>query len=119
MTTKRIKTSKKANEQKKSVRIQSSVADRADLILKNVNNKKYGRKVKLDHLLNLLLDLVTDEHIHSLQKKSLTYEDQKEQLRLKYIEKFGNISKDDFIGFMLTKEFVNFKSEHESVLNFN
>lgn len=74
------------------------------------NKKKCGKKIKPDHIIGLALDLITDSHIELLKANSLTNEDRKEQLRQKYIEKHGPISKDQFIGFMLTKEFFEFQN---------
>ena len=80
---------------------------KAEKLLGLANKKKIGRKIKLDHVLAIALDLVTEDHVRRMQDQSLSNEDQKEQLRQRYIEIRGPISRDDFIGFMLTKDFLN------------
>ena len=98
----------KVNAKNKSVRISLENQKKAEKILAFANKKKIGRKIKIDHVLAIALDLVTDEHIRKMQDQSLSNEDRKEQLRQKYIEAHGPISRDEFTGFMLTREFSEF-----------
>lgn len=53
----------------------------------------------------------------TLQEKSMTHEDRKERLRQRYIEERGPISKDEFTGFMLSADFVEFMKAHEGFSN--
>lgn len=96
-----------------SVRVSSDTRKLAESILKSANEKKSGRKIKLDEVLQASLSLVGQCHIRTLQEKSLTNEDRKEILRQRYIESRGQISKDDFTGFMMTTEFQKFLSEQK------
>ena len=114
MESKTQKTStKKANSQK-SIRIGADTERKLARLLNGANKKKFGRKIKIDQLLCLALDLVTEEHLRTLQDTSLTNEDRKELLRQSYIQEVGPISKDAFTGFMLTEEFQKFLSAHRT-----
>lgn len=59
-------------------------------------------------MLKLALSLITDAEIKKLQSSSLSNEDHKEQLRQIYIKKVGPITKDEFIGFMMKPDFLEF-----------
>jgi hypothetical protein len=108
MEIKKAKNNSATNLKLKSIRISLENQKKAEKILSSANKKKLGRKVKFDQLLSLVLDLVTEEHIKKLQDQSLTNEDRKEILRQKYSELHGPITKDAFVGVMLTKEFSEF-----------
>lgn len=98
----------KNNVKHTSVRIKSESKNKAKSILLNANKKKHGRTIKLPDLIELAINLLTDEHIKVLQERSLSFEDRKEILRQNYIQKCGFISKDEFIGFMMQAEFQEF-----------
>jgi hypothetical protein len=93
--------------------INFEIQKKAERILLLANKKKVGRRVKVDHLLSLALDLVSEEDIKKLQNQSLTNEDRKEALRQKWVALNGPISKDEFTGFMMTEEYFNFVSAHK------
>jgi hypothetical protein len=97
-----------------SVRVSVTAKERADSLLLTINKKKFGRKVKFDDLFELAIGLVAEEHCKMLGERSLTNEDRKEQLRQRYIEQCGPISKDAWTGFTMTKEFHEFLKEHEA-----
>lgn len=97
----------------KSIRIGLDVQKKAKKILSIANTKKTGRKVKIDQVLNVALDLMKEEHIKKLQDQTLTNEDRKEILRQKYISINGPISKDEFIGFMMSEAYVDFLKSHK------
>ena len=111
METKAVKSNSKMNIKNKSVRISVENQKKAEKLLGLANKKKIGRKIKLDHVLAIALDLVTEDHVRRMQDQSLSNEDRKEQLRQRYIEIRGPISRDEFTGFMLTKEFFEFVAE--------
>ena len=117
MENKTVKTNTKINAKNKSVRINLENQKKAEKILAAANKKKLGRKVKLDHVLTIALELLTDEHIRKLQDQSLSNEDRKEQLRQRYIIARGPISRDEFTGFMLTKEFFEFLAEQPGIMS--
>lgn len=113
MESKIAKNNLKINQKAKSVRVNFEIQKKAERILLLANKKKVGRRVKIDHLLSLALDLVSEEDIKKLQNQSLTNEDRKEILRQKWVALNGPISKDEFTGFMMTEEYFNFVSAHK------
>jgi hypothetical protein len=117
MQTKTTKSAAKQVNKLKSIRVQLETHRKAERLLAVANKKKFGRKVKVDQLLNIALDLVTDRHLESLQERSLTNEDRKELLRQKYIETRGNISRDEFTGFMMSADFATFLTEQDQASN--
>lgn len=117
MENKTAKANTKTSAKNKSVRISIENQKKADKVLAVANKKKLGRKIKLDHILAIALDLVTEEHIRMMQDQSLSNEDRKEQLRQRYIEARGPISRDEFTGFMLTKEFFEFLAEQPGIMS--
>ncbi len=119
MESKIAKNNLKTNQKAKSVRINFEIQKKAERILLLANKKKVGRRVKIDHLLSLALDLVSEDDIKNLQDQSLTNEDRKEILRQKWTALNGPISKDEFTGFMMTEEYFNFVSAHKLGTNSN
>lgn len=117
MENKTAKANTKISVKNKSIRINIENQKKAEKILATANKKKLGRKIKLDQVLAIVLDLVTEEHIRKLQDQSLSNEDRKEQLRQRYIEARGPISRDEFTGFMLTKEFFEFLAAEPTKTN--
>ncbi|OYZ23580.1 MAG: hypothetical protein B7Y39_04550 [Bdellovibrio sp. 28-41-41] len=110
MRTEKAKSKIKSAAKMSSQRIDSEVKKRTEALLKLINNKTVGRKVRASHLFNFALGLITEGHINMLQTQSLTNEDRKELLRQKWTEMYGPITKDEFTGIMLTKGFSDFLS---------
>lgn len=117
MENKTAKPTIKLNQKLKSIRISLENQKKVEKILALANKKKLGRKIKIDHVLAVALDLVIEEHIRKMQDQSLSNEDRKEQLRQRYIELRGPISRDEFVGFMLTQEFFIFLAEQSTATN--
>lgn len=117
MQTKNTKSAAKQVNKLKSIRVQLETQRKAERLLAVANKKRIGRKVKVDQLLNIALNLVTEQHLQSLQEQSLTNEDRKELLRQKYIETRGNISRDEFTGFMMSADFAMFLTEQNQMSN--
>ena len=117
MQTKTTKTAARQVNKLKSIRVQLETQRKAERLLAVANKKRIGRKVKVDQLLSIALDLVTDGHLQTLQDQSLTNEDRKELLRQKYIETRGQISRDEFTGFMMSADFAIFLTEQNQASN--
>lgn len=97
-----------------SVRVYERSIKKADGILEKANKKKFGRKIKFYDVVDLALGLVTESHIETLQRGSMTFANRQEELRQKYIEKRGWISEDGFIGFMMSCDFQDFLREQSN-----
>lgn len=83
--------------------------------LAKVNKKSYGRKVRADQLLSLLLTLLRPEHLQQLQQGSLSNADRLEMRYREHVKKFGPTSKDDFLGLLLTEKSGKSESENAAV----
>jgi len=95
-----------------SIRITSETKSAAEKILKIANNKKAGRKIKLDEILQLAIQSLDDSHIKELQNSSLSNEDHTEFMRQYYIDTRGKIGRDQFLGFLISNDFPAFKAEY-------
>lgn len=97
------------------MRVRTSTKKAASALLEKANDKKYGRKIKLDELVEIALTFVTAEHIKVLQENSMTNEDRKEILRQRYIASRGPISRDEFTGFMMSAAFMEFLAQQSGL----
>lgn len=96
-----------------SVRISSTSKEKASSFLVEANSKNFGRTIKFDELFDIAINLITAEHLKTLQGQSMTNKDRKEILRKKYMDLNGYISEDDFIGFMMTPQFQDFLKQQD------
>ncbi|HEX7676320.1 MAG TPA: hypothetical protein VF412_19250 [Bdellovibrio sp.] len=99
---KKVQVSKKATSANLRVKIETRKRLLSELA--KINKKSFGRKVRVDQILNLLLDLLKQEHIQKLQDGSLSNADRIEMSYRDYIKKNGNVSKDEFLGILLKQE---------------
>lgn len=104
----------KCDDKWSNIRVSQTSKDIADKHLKKANSKNFGKRIKVDELLQIGLSLITEDHIKSLQENSLSFEDRKENLRQVYIKEHGNISKDEFTGFMMKPDYFEFLNKHNS-----
>lgn len=72
--------------------------------LSKINKKDFGRKVKVDQLLKLLLTLLKPEHVKGLQEQSLANADRLEMQYREYVKRNVEVSKDEFLGMLLAGE---------------
>ena len=94
------------------IRVNPAIKAKLDSILERANNKSRGRKVKAADVIELSLELFSDREIQRLQRSSWTKQDEMETWRTVYTEKRGQISRDEFLGFMMTSEWPGFMKEH-------
>jgi len=117
MQKKTMKTNTQQSDKMKSVRVRLETQKKAKRILSAANNKGTGRSVKVDELLSLSLDLVTEEHIKVLQERSLTNANRQELLRRKYSELYGPVTPEEYIGVTLTPAYFDFLKEHGHIVS--
>lgn len=98
-----------------SLRVKPETRKRFLSELAKVNKKSYGRKVRADQLLSLLLTFVRPEHIQQLQQGSLSNSDRLEMRYREHVKKFGPTSKDEFLGLLLTEKSSKSESENAAV----
>ena len=103
------------NEAKRTtIRVRETTKVCALAKLKEINRKDFGRALKLDDLFDLAVCRLTEEDVKTLREKSLSNEDRREILRQNYIAKRGPISKDAFLGLILSPDFQSFLGEQSS-----
>ena len=72
--------------------------------LARMNKKDFGKRIKADALIVLALGLVQDHHLKQLQEATLSNSDRLQLQHRAYIRQHGNISRDEFIGKLLSGE---------------
>ncbi len=108
--TKKVSIAKKSSAANIRVRPETRKALLAELA--KVNKKSFGRKVRVEHLLRLLLTLIKPEHIQKLQGESLSNSDRIEMRYREHTKKFGAVSKDEFLGLLLQLDAEKTSSEN-------
>lgn len=98
-----------------SLRVKPETRKRFLNELAKVNKKSYGRKVRADQLLSLLLTLLRSEHLQQLQQDSLSNADRLEMRYREHVKKFGPTSKDEFLGLLLIEKSSNSEAENAAV----
>ena len=107
----------KTTVSRSSIRIKSDIKKTAKALLNKVNNDNKGcRKLKIDDIFELALELVTDAHLKELRQKAMTNKVRMEILRQKYIELNGYISEDDFLGLAWSPQLQEFVKQQEAEL---
>ena len=85
-----------------AVRIASETKNMLDQILAEANSKDLGGKVKPESVLALALTLVKKDDIEKLKAATLTNTDKLELRYREYVKKHGPMTKDDFLGRVLS-----------------
>lgn len=111
--TKKAAIAKKSSAASLRVRPETRKALLAELA--KVNKKSYGRKVRVEQLLRLLLTLIKPEHIQKLQSESLSNSDRIEMKFREHVKKFGAVSKDEFLGLLIQSDAAKTSSENAAV----
>ena len=103
------KTSKSSSKKVNTIgiRVDKNTKRQIARILDKINKKQFGKRVKTNQLISLALNLVTEEHYKQLQEQSLSNADKLEQKYRKFVSENGAISKDEFIGKLLSETALN------------
>jgi hypothetical protein len=83
------------------IRLKKSTLRSLKAILNTCNRKAYGKRVKADDVIAAALELVTENHIESIQRRTYTSQDQLDIEHKKYCSVNGAISKDEFLKLVL------------------
>ncbi len=86
-----------------SVRVSHEAYKKATVLLKKINQKQLGRRVKFDQLLLHLLEKFSEQDCKKLQEESLSNSDKLEKKYREYTDKNGPIKKEEFYAFLLEK----------------
>ncbi len=89
------------------VRVSKETRKRIVIELARLNKKELGRSVKPDDLITLALTLLEPKHYAQLQDSTHSNADRLQRRYLAYVKEHGAISKDTFIGKLLTGEIVS------------
>ncbi len=100
----KVNKAKAATASTAPIRVKRETKRRLLAELAKVNKKDFGRKIRIDDLISVLLPMLTDAHIKSLQNNSMTNADHLERQYRAYISKHGPLTKDEFIGKLLIGE---------------
>jgi len=113
-TTEQKKIAKPAAKKSNTAALRVSNETRRKVLseLTKANKKTFGRTIKPDQLIALALSKLTSSDIVELQEKSLSNQDRIEKAYRDYIAKNGAISRDEFLGKMLTGEVTKMVSEN-------
>lgn len=97
-----------------SLRVKAETKKKVFAELAKINKKNFGRKVRPDQLITLLLTFLRPEHIQKLQEESLSNADRLEMKYREHVKKFGPVAKDEYLGLLLGE---SGKSESQSAAN--
>jgi len=93
---------KTAVTQTVGLRVKRETKKRIQAELARINKKDFGRKVRCDELIGTALSLLTERHITELQGGSMTNADRLEQKFREYVKAKPGMSKDQFLGKLLS-----------------
>jgi hypothetical protein len=96
------------------VRLHASTKEKIDSLLDRANNKSFGRKVKVNDIIDMSIDLISDRHLKSLQENSLSNGDRLEMLLKSVSDANPSMSKDELIGLLLQGELKPTNSKRKS-----
>jgi hypothetical protein len=95
-------TGKKSNSA--TIRVSHETRKRFVSELLKINKKQYGKRVKIDALLMILLSKISSQDVTQLQEASLTGRDRIEQSYKAHCAKFGQITRDEYFALLLKPE---------------
>ena len=98
-----------------AIRVKKETKKKIQLLLLTVNKKDFGRKIKTDNFLAIATSLITQEHILKLQEDSFSNKDRLEMQFKTYQSSNAKVSKDEFIGLLLSGK-IDLKKDHDSSL---
>ncbi|MBN22044.1 MAG: hypothetical protein CL678_12255 [Bdellovibrionaceae bacterium] len=84
------------------IRVKKTTAKKIKSMLQKINRKPFGRKVRVDDLLDLSLSLIEEAHLKVLQDASLSNADKLEMQFRDYCKSKGPVTKDEFIGLLMS-----------------
>lgn len=110
------KVTKKSTSTTTPMRVKKTTQSSIKKLLTKINRKSYGKKVKVDDLLEKLLSLFDESiHIKELQDASLSNADRLDINYKEYCKKHGNVSKDEYLGILLMESQDSPPSIDESI----
>ncbi|MEI7773964.1 MAG: hypothetical protein WCK17_04260 [Verrucomicrobiota bacterium] len=102
VTQMKVSKSKVASAPTVGLRLKRETKKRIQAELAKINKKDFGKKVRCDELIGTALSLLTERHIKELQDASMTNADRLEQKFREYVKANPGMSKDQFLGKLLS-----------------
>ncbi len=84
------------------VRIRHKTKAKLEQLLQQANKDRIGKKIKTDDLISFSLDLITENHLAEICSKALSNKDRMELLFRKIAKERRGITKDEFLGLLLS-----------------
>jgi len=107
---KKAKPVAKASNSYATLRVKKDTRKRVVNDLKKVNDKEFGRKLRVDEYISFALNFVTEKHRTELQNSTLSHQDRLNRDYKAYVAEHGMISKDEYLGKRLTGEIISPKT---------
>ena len=101
-TTPTAQTSKKTKLKTDSLRVKRETKKKIQTEVAVINRKDFGRLVTPDEYVALAITLIKPEHLEQLKERSLSNKDRLEKRYHDYCAANGKVSKDEFIGVLLS-----------------
>ena len=95
------------------VRVLRPTAKSLKGILLKLNKKSYGRKVRPDDVIAKSLSLLNDSHLQEIQEATMTNMDKIDMAYHNYCKNKGQISKDAYLGRLLSNKEVSVETDGE------
>lgn len=101
-------TQKRNFQKKKSVastvpiRVNKDTSKEIRKLLLQINKKNFGRKLRANDVISLAVSKLTERDMELLQESSLSNADRLEREYRTYCSKNGQVSKDDYIGLLMS-----------------
>lgn len=83
------------------IRVLKTTAKRIKGMVQKANKKPFGKKIRVDDILEKALSLIGENHLEEIKEASLTNADKLEMQFREYCRQNGNVSKDEFLGKLL------------------
>jgi hypothetical protein len=101
-TTTSATATKRAKLKTDNLRVRRETKKKIQAELAALNRKDLGRKVTTDDYVQLAISLVQPEHTDALRGRTLSNKDRMEKRYQEYCAAHGKVSKDEFIGVLLS-----------------
>ncbi|MEN9722871.1 MAG: hypothetical protein RJB38_857 [Pseudomonadota bacterium] len=95
-----------------AIRVRKELKRQIESGLERLNKKDFGRRIRMEDYLGLVLTLLTDEHIARLQEASLSNSDRLERDYREYVTQHGQITRDEYLGKRLSGEIAEKTAAH-------
>jgi len=72
--------------------------------IRRANSKNFGKRILVDDIVSLGINLIETHHIEQLQNSSMTNKDRFDKERKEYAKKIGRfVGPDEFLGILMAK----------------